>query len=235
MIWTNVLAPVDNLGESLKEKFFTEMYNDVPTIEDLMSNKPAAYQTAPYGSQAYRMKLMFDKLFGDEAIKLTDAIKALNIPRFGDVNADKLAQYPDQVKSLVELACDGSCADGLKLASLFDELKSKIGVANTESLERNMDKIVRLNFIQKRIDWSTPTVELVSESKGKVAITGKLSVKRSEFEKELKAAGYIPAEIAKDTKFLITDNPGSSSSKNKKADAWGIVKITEQEFRQKYM
>lgn len=235
MIWTNVLAPVDNLGESLKEKFFTEMYSDVPTIEDLMSNKPTAYQNASYGSQAYRMKLMFDKLFGDEAIKLTDAIKALNIPRFGDVNADNLSQYPEHVKSLMELACDGSCADGMKLLSLFNDLMVKIGVANTKSLERNMDKIARLSFIQKRIDWSTPTVESVSESKGKVAITGKLSVKRSEFERELKAAGYTPAEISKDTKFLITDNPDSLSSKNKKADAWGIVKITEREFRQKYM
>lgn len=235
MIWTNVLAPVDNLGESLKEKFFTEMYSDVPTIEDLMSNEPTAYQNAPYGSQAYRMKLMFDKLFGDEAIKLTDAIKALNIPRFGDVNADNLSQYPEHVKSLMELACDGSCADGMKLLSLFNDLMVKIGVANTKSLERNMDKIARLSFIQKRIDWSTPTVESVSESKGKVAITGKLSVKRSEFERELKAAGYTPAEISKDTKFLITDNPDSLSSKNKKADAWGIVKITEREFRQKYM
>lgn len=235
MIWTNVLAPVDNLGESLKEKFFTEMYSDVPTIEDLMSNEPTAYQNAPYGSQAYRMKLMFDKLFGDKAIKLTDAIKALNIPRFGDVNADNLSQYPEHVKSLMELACDGSCADGMKLLSLFNDLMVKIGVANTKSLERNMDKIARLSFIQKRIDWSTPTVESVSESKGKVAITGKLSVKRSEFERELKAAGYTPAEISKDTKFLITDNPDSLSSKNKKADAWGIVKITEREFRQKYM
>lgn len=233
MIWTNVLAPIDNLGESLKEKFFTEIYSDVPTIEDLMSNKPAAYQTAPYGSQAYRMKLMFDNLFSDESIKLTDAIKALNIPRFGDVNADNLSQYPEQVKSLMELACDGSCADGLKLASLFEELKSKIGVANTESLEKNMDKVARLRFIQKRIDWSVPKIS--TDCKGKVAITGKLSVKRSDFEKELKAAGYIPAEISKDTKFLITDNPNNSSSKNKKADAWGIVKISELEFRKNYM
>lgn len=235
MIWTNVLAPIDNLGESLKEKFFNEVYGDVPTIEKLMKNKPIAYQNSSAGTQTYRMKLMFDKLFSDELINLVDAIKALNIPRFGDVNADKLAQYPEQVKSLVELACDGSCADGMKLVSLFNDLTVKIGVANTKSLERNMDKISRLSFIQKRIDWSTPTVEYVPESKGKVAITGKLSVKRSEFEKELKAAGYTPAEIAKDTKFLITDNPGNSSSKNKKADAWGIVKITEQEFRQKYM
>lgn len=236
MIWTNVLAPIDNLGESLKEKFFIEMYGDVPSIECMMSNsKPTAYQNARECTQTYRMKLMFDKLFSNETIKLVDAIKALNIPRFGDVNADKLAQHPNLVRSLMNFACDGSCADVSKLLLLFDNLMVKIGVANTKSLERNMDKIARLSFIQKRIDWSTPTVESVSESKGKVAITGKISVKRSEFEKELKAAGYIPTEISKDTKFLITDNPNSSSSKNKKADAWGITKITEVEFRNKYI
>ena len=96
-----------------------------------------------------------------------------------------------------------------------------------------MDKVARLRFIQKRIDWSLPTVS--TECKGKVAITGKLSVKRSEFEKELKESGYVPTEISKDTKFLITDNPNGSSSKNKKADAWGIVKISEQQFRKEYM
>ena len=40
----------------------------------------------------------------------------------------------------------------------------------------------------------------------------------------------------KDTEqALITDNPNSSSSKNKKADAWGITKITEQALRRKLM
>ena len=62
-----------------------------------------------------------------------------------------------------------------------------------------------------------------------------MSVKRADFEKELISAGFTPANIGKDTKFLITDDPNSSSSKNKKADKWGIPKITQQEFRNSYM
>ena len=27
LIWTNIIAPVDNLGELLKEKFFVEIYD----------------------------------------------------------------------------------------------------------------------------------------------------------------------------------------------------------------
>lgn len=135
MIWTNVLAPIDNLGELLKEKFFIEVYGAVPTIEVLMRNKPVAYQNSYYGTQPYRMKQMFDKLFGQEPINLVTAVKALNIPRFGDVNAAKLAQYPEMVKSLINFACDGSCADGLKLAALFEEFKARIGVANSDILQ----------------------------------------------------------------------------------------------------
>ena len=234
MIWTNIIAPIDNLGESLKEKFFKAVYTDVPTVEDLMVCKPTAYQTAPEDSQAYRMKLMFDKLFDTTAIKLSDAIKALNIPRFGDVNANKLAQYPDKVKELVEVVCNSSI-ESTQLTNMFNNMKSYIGDANAESLKQAAHKLARLRFIQSRIDWSTPTEDSTTECKGKVAITGKLSVKRADFERELKAAGYIPAEISKDTKFLITDNPTSSSSKNKKADAWGIVKINEEQFRKEYM
>lgn len=234
MIWTNILAPIDSLGDLLKEKFFIEIYGSVPSIETLIFNKPKAYQNAPEGTQTYRMKQMLDKLFSDESINLVDAIKALNIPRFGDVNADKLARYPEQVKTLMNFACDGSCADGLKLSSLFEEFKTRIGDANTESIKKHMDKVARLRLIQKRINWSEQITDS-SEFKGKVAITGKISVKRTDFEKEVKSAGYSLAEISKDTIFLITDNPNSSSSKNKKADAWGITKISEQEFRRKYM
>ena len=98
-----------------------------------------------------------------------------------------------------------------------------------------MDKIARLGFIQNRIDWSEHTMIKQTKSKCKVAVTGKLSVKRSVFEQELDDAGYILGNITRDTKFLITDDPNSSSSKNKKADEWGITKITESQFRNEYM
>ena len=74
------------------------------------------------------------------------------------------------------------------------------------------------------------------ETKDKVAITGKLSIKRSVSEAELRKFGYEPTtSVNKETLFLITDNPNSSSSKNKQADKFGIVKITEGDFRRKYM
>ncbi len=233
LIWTGVLAPVDMLGDSLKQNFFTEIYGEVPTIETLMYDRTNAYSNAAEGTQAYRMRKVLNSLFGVDRIALVDAIRALNIPRFGDINASKLAEYPDEVRELLQIACDGSCANGMKTLKLFNTLTSCIGAANSMALQNNMNKVARLKFIEKRIDWFV--TKHTSSTFGKVAITGKLSVKRADFEKELILAGFTPADIGKDTKFLITDDPNSSSSKNKKADKWGIQKITEQEFRNSYM
>ena len=113
----------------------------------------------------------------------------------------------------------------------MEDLKKAIGDANSKSVVENFDKIRRLRYLEGRIDFGVAS----TESKGKVAITGKLSVKRSQFEEELKKAGYTPGDISKDTKFLITDDPTSNSSKNIKADKFGVTKITESEFRSKYM
>lgn len=233
LIWTGILAPVDMLGDSLKQSFFTEIYGEVPTIEILMYDRTNAYSNATEGTQAYRMRKMLDSLFSNDTIELVNAIKALNIPRFGDVNASKLAEYPDEVHELFQIACDGSCADGMKALKLFNTLTAYIGSANSMALQNNMDKIARLRFIEKRINWSVAKKH--TSVFGKVAITGKLSVKRADFEKELLSAGFTPTDIGKDTKFLITDDPNSSSSKNKKADKWNIPKIMEQEFRERYL
>lgn len=235
MIWTDVLAPVDNLGRKLKRQFFEEAYGYVPTIEQLMEKATTAYKGSIEGTQAYRMRAMLDKIHGESEIQLVDAIKALNIPRFGDVTAAKLAQYPNHVKELLNLSLFRGHIDEANQTKLFNELSKLIGDANTVALRDNMVKVKRLTFLEHRIIWEPPAVIAVTERKGKVAITGKLSVKRSVFEQELRDAGYIPGSIVKDTTFLITDDPTSSSSKNKKADEWGITKITESEFRQKYM
>lgn len=229
MIWTSTLAPVDSLGTKLKATFLNQVYSTIPDIESLMSEKPTAFQTAPEGTQAYRMKQMFDSLFGNSVIPLEVAIKALNIPRFGDKNAAALASCSTYIQTLIH------ATTAEVQSSCIYALRHLIGNANSQTLQDNLTKLSRLLLIENRIDWSVSWLKPATEQKGKVAITGKLSVKRSQFEAELKSAGYTPADICKETQFLITDDPTSSSSKNKKADSWGITKITEQEFRSLYM
>lgn len=226
LIWLQNLAPVDNLGDTLKLKFINQLVEeemlDGADIESIMHSTLKFSEEFP-SVQFNNFAKMWNKLHdSEEKVSLASAIVACNIPRFGDITAVKFANYPDKILKMLE-------SKDMYPFSL--DLFKDIGVANSESLEKHFDKFLRLNLIKDKIIWKTNTVE----SKGKVAITGKLSVKRSDFEKELRKYGYEPGEIKKDTKFLITDKPNSSSSKNQKADQWGIEKITEQDFRSKYL
>ena len=228
-IWIENLAPVEGFKEKLRTKMLQDIFGERLTIEDVMS---ASQMSIRFGRSGYKKLLsdMFEKLYTRTNIPLATALKALNIPRIGDKTAESLAQHPGLIIDLL----DNLKAGMGRLSPERTEymMTSAIGCANTASVFDNLDKVKRLLLIYDRICWDA---EPVVANKGKVAITGKLSVKRSDFESELKAAGYTVGDISKSTNFLITDDPTSSSSKNKKADQWGIVKITEAEFRKKYL
>lgn len=63
----------------------------------------------------------------------------------------------------------------------------------------------------------------------KVAVTGKLSMPRKEFEKLLATKNIILGSVGKDTTYLIC-NESSDSSKAKKAQSLGTKVVTEVEF-----
>ena len=243
MMWLNNIAPLDNFGDKLRIKFLSKYLGDNLSVETVMESKDLIgmcnlhKEMSPSPLVSKHLLLfseMCDKLF-TQKVRLVDALRALNIPRLGDKTSDKLADNPGLVYRIYEasLSADLSDEDSTVVVdgSLVDELREYIGAANGASIISHIEKFSRLKYIYPRIIKEVRTVE----SNGKVAITGKLSVKRSDFEKELKLAGWSVGEISKDSKFLITDNPDSSSSKNKKADEWGIPKITEYDFRCNYL
>lgn len=236
LIWLEQLVPTDRLGDTLKLKFAKQLtgQNSV-SVEDIMNlAESAATYTGTYADQIVSATIgagvqldLFLNMLCDLHTKrftLSAAIKALNIPRFGEITADKLAAHGEQVKSLIYVQSEDEAY------SLLSKLEG-IGRADATAWSKNLNKVARLRLIADRIDWSTNDTEI----RGRVAITGKLSVKRSDFQSELKLAGFIVTDVNKDTDFLITDDPDSNSSKNQKADKFGITKITEGDFRSKYL
>lgn len=226
-IWMENIAPVDGLGDSLKFKFLEMLFGENLSVESVMDKKDHQlyFMTARSGHKLL-MHRMFTQLFGNDKIKAESAIRALNIPRLGGITSTKLAQH----KNILQNIYNASMTD----APLGDH-SDTIGTANMQSIVDNLNKFRRLRYIIDRIVYPEDEVVAQVESKGKVAITGKLSVPRKQLEQELRAAGYEPGEISRDTKFLITDDPHSTSSKNKKASEWGIQKITETDFRKMYL
>ena len=231
LVWLKNLVPVDGLGATLKIKFLTELVDagiiGSISIESIMDTNLKLNETTD--SAQFNL---FSKMWNDlhtKSFDLIDALVALNVPRISKITANKLADYPDIVKSAMDHAVAGTTFTDDELLRL-----KAIGEANAQSVVDNLWKFARLKYIWDRI-YNTFAYDTEVAHKGKVAITGKLSVKRSEFEKELRAAGFTPAPISRETCFLVTDNPDSNSEKNRKADAWGIKKITEQEFRAIYL
>lgn len=223
--WLKMLCPTDGLGDTLILKYLRELYAN-PSIESVMS-APSAVLNLPGQGQSGLMLNMLSRLY-DTTTKFTlsQALQALNIPRVGEVTADKLSSHSALIQKT--LTQDQLYYDDIAA------LSSIVGQATVNTIQDNFDKWLRLNLIINKVDWNVNQITTTS-SLGKVAITGKLSIKRADFERQLRSAGYTVGDITKDTKFLITDDPNSSSSKNKKADQLGITKITEQEFRFRYL
>ena len=219
LIWMANIAPYMGLGDVLKLKFLSQRFSDNISIESIYEAGRPEYVETP--SVKYND---FQKMYGmlwAETVDLTTAIKALNVTRLGDVNAAKLARYPDIVDELAETGT----------YQFSTEQTKAIGEANCKSILENGWKFKRLKFLEGRIDKT-----VYNQSDKKVAITGKLSMKRDLFEKLLKSKGFIASSsVTKDTYCLITDNPTSDSTKNRQAEKLNIPKMTEREFTDKFL
>ena len=223
--WIKVISPVDGLSNTLISNYVDIL--GLKTIKDIYSKPEEEIKEGILNAQAKDDLGKQDELFIqcfegliNNKVDICTAIKACNIPRFSDKTSLMCNEYYEE---LLEYAETGKPSSKLK----------KLGDANYKSLVSNYDKLTNILYIKNNIIKSeTPTTSI----KGNVCITGKLSVKRKDFEKELLDAGYKSvSSVSKDTLFLITDDPNSGSSKNKKADKYNITKITEQEFRDTYL
>ena len=222
LVWMDNIAPHDGLGDTLRLTFMNKLFGDDMSVDAIYNRGDLEFPQAQQVKEN-EFYAMYHELFNNK-VKLSSAIRALNIPRLGEVTSLKLAHHPEEVKSMIEAA-----TSSIEYVPTV-EFTNAVGQANMQSILSNLYKFKRLNYIYNNIIW-----EGNSTVSGRVAITGKLSVKRADFEKELQNHGYLLAGITKSTDFLITDDPQSNSEKNKKADKYNITKITEQEFRNKYM
>ena len=213
LVWFKTLAPVDGLGDTLITQYLTQTLGEDVSVEAIYKHGQFKDTFSKYVKEEL-FKKTFNRLFTDK-FDLAIAIQALNIPRFGDKTSVKLVEFPEAVKQI--------CKDTSNIPVI------DIGDANYKSLVKYSSKFSRLNFIYDQINWETNTTK--QESKGNVCITGKLSRKRSEVEAELIKLGFTPvSSVNKDTKYLITDDFESGSSKNVAADKYGVTKIHEAEF-----
>lgn len=226
-IWVKYIAPIEGMSETLNFKFFEEL--NIDSLETLYNHSYEDLEYSGMASNTHKGKfnLVLDKLF-NQPIKFKDLLVALNIKMLGDKNATKLANNDEFIalfEEFVEIQDISLFVS--QVTPIITECIGQAMAANICSAD-GLTKLKNAKLVEHRIDFSHDEVkELIP-----VVITGKLSVPRKEFEEYLNVNGYeVKGTITKDVQYLITDNPDSGSSKNKKADELGIRKITEAGIR----
>ena len=226
-VWVRIIAPIEGMSEILNFKFFNEL--NIKSLEDLYNHSYRDLEFTGMNSNTHKGKfnLVLDKLF-NQKIDFKDLLVALNIKMLGVKNADKLA-HNDEFIALFEEFVEIQDID-LFVSKATPIIIDCVGQAMAKNIcsADGLTKLKNAKYVEHRINYEYDKKEELIP----VVITGKLSVPRKEFETYLNENGYeVKGAISKDVKYLITDNPHSGSSKNKKADELGIEKITEEQIR----
>lgn len=223
VIWMKTIAPIDGLSDALIEKFANELQiEEVSELYTLSPNNVRSHFPDPGKQQQLFIDCAVKCLTAD--VEISTAVKACNIPRFGEKTCQLCKDVYDTIMYVAQSADTSN--------EVRRMLEPVLGVANTASLLSNVDKLSNITYLASIHCDHT----INAESKGDVCVTGKLSVKRKDFEAELRQNGWNPVSIVKkDTKYLVTDNPNSGSLKNKSADKYNVPKVTEQQFMDELM
>lgn len=230
--FVTTVAPVDGCGWSLYSQYL-KLFG-IENLDSLVNFIKVARDDADFAyadiythfngaASATSRKLckITDKL--TEAINPDAFLVGCNIKGFSwtSVNA-LLSIYPEFINDVISQK-----VDWVKVSTV-----PRIGYTTVVSLQKFEDRIRELALV---CDVKAPEIKEDTPTQFKVAITGSLSMKRADFEKLLSDKGIAIGSNFKEIKYLITNNPGSGSSKMKKAQDNGVEIISESEFTKRYL
>ena len=191
-----------------------EAYTEASLFFDIQHAENSFFQnvfTPANAEKCVKLKQLFQKPLSKEKF-----LRAMNIDLLGEVAAKQISSNPQLFNTL--FSCDK--------AQLPAQL-SALGVAPVlaSNIIKNIQRIRNFNAIN--ITWEEDKSENINKF---IAVTGSLSIPRKEFEAKLNAKGYGITDNMKKAEFLVTNDPNSGSSKNKKAKELGLYILTEDEF-----
>ena len=224
------VAPLDGAGqviystivESLDLNSVDDLVNLYKKVHESETGFVEVFEQINISGKATRQKVkeILKKMFGQ--IDPVDFLVACNIKGISRTTAKKIIEaYPEFLK-------DSSTSFNVTRLNEIND----IGEKTIETLCDNKDRINRLYQSVIILEKKEPDN---IEAKFKVAITGTLSMKRADFDKLLQEHGIEQSTSFKEIKYLITNNPDSTSSKMEKAIKNNVTIISEKEFSEKYL
>ena len=219
--WVSVLD-IRELGEKLLRQLFDrERVRRIPDLYTLAAEELAEYDRMGELSAAKVVRHIRAK----RELSLAVFIAGFNFEGVAETTMEKTA------------ASGFDTLDKLRAASAEDlagvyglgEITAAVIVNGLTETAAEMDEVLASGVISIAL----PPPEENQPMRGlSFCFTGELSsMKRSEAENKVKALGaFCKTTVVKDLSYLVTNNPGSGSAKNKKARDWGIPIIDEEQF-----
>lgn len=216
---------IDGLSESTLEKFLSKGF--IKSDSDLFrldKFKDEIINMEGFGKRSY------EKLIAalDEAKNTTVSrfLYSLGIAGIGSANAKMIAKYFDND---IDRIISASKDDLRKIEGIGEVLAGSI-----EDFFKSEKNIENVENLRKILKFETEESGGGDKFAGKVfVITGSLThfSNRNEMKELIeKNGGKVSGSVSNKTNFLINNDTGSNSSKNKKAKELGVEIISEEDF-----
>jgi DNA ligase (NAD+) len=202
---------IKGIGDSILQ----ELIKEVKDVAGLYESDAQVFARAARGSDKLGKKI-YRAIQGTRSLSLAVFLSGLHIDSLGTTNGQRIAGRFKTLDSVMS----ASEADFRKIPGI-----SQNAAKIASGLNRKRILILKLQHLLDVEDVSEGVFTDLS-----FCITGKLSRKRSEIETWIKSHGGVCKGIGKDLSYLVTNTPDSGSSKNQKADKYGVKKITEDEL-----
>lgn len=217
--WVSVLA-IDDFGPAIVERLFKS--GRVQGIADLYSLTVSELSLYERMGETLAAKLV-KNLTLKNLVPLPRFIAGLDIEGVGELLVGRVVASGYATLARIR---EASASDLSGIFGIGDRIAA-ILVDGLVAVSGEIDAILATGKIQV----------LEGESDGPLSgksfcFTGELSsLKRAQAEELVKSlGGSIKSSITKDLKYLVTNDPGSGSSKNKKAASLGIPLLDEESF-----
>lgn len=216
--WLDVID-VKEFGDALLGKLFDS--GRVRAIPDLYGLEAAELAGLERMGETSAQKVVRN-LRSKDALSLAAFVAGFDIEGIGELIADRFVQAGYRSLEAMRRAVPE------ELAGIFGvgDLTAKAFVEGLEEVHADMEKLLESGAIRIK-DVSGGPLEGLS-----FCFTGELStMKRSEAEAMVKErGGGCKSSVAKGLSYLVTNDTGSGSAKNKKAGELGIPIIDERAF-----
>lgn len=218
-----VALGIKNVGPSLSERLYNSGCEYVYNLFTPDFNKENLISSGHF-KEGRELDLLFENVNKLTEVEFWKVINSFKFDRCGRTMSKQIANF------LCKVDYDFK---GLEKDVIFNfRLESNSGYLS------DIDNFLEL-LSNKSIKVIMPENKDSSDIKGTFEMTGSpkehgFKVK-SEFIKLAESKGFIHKSLNKDSKFLLTDNLNSSSSKMKKAEKLGVEIITYSEFNKNYL